>query len=347
MQANSGTGQFTISRSEDGGGFTDRLRLDNSGNLRVGDGLAIGNFTLDTYIFSNSTSGASLAQAVKGWTFRNNTTTDPVLTVNSVASQTADLFRTGINGTYKFRINKDSALDFVGQTTPGVSAAGEGRIYFDSGTNKFRCSEAGAAFVDCIGSGGGGGGSGTVTSVALALPGIFSVSGSPVTTSGTLTGTLATQSANWVFAGPSSGGAATPTFRALATADFPASGVAAASYTCTNLTVDSTGRITSATSGSCSGGGGGLPAATLVAANYTTLSTDWAISADATGAARTITLLSAASAGAGKIISVFKRDATVNTVSVNDGSVTHVIYAAGAGIQFISNGSIWVVHGTF
>lgn len=69
---------------------------------------------------------------------------------------------------------------------------------------------------------GGGGGSGTVTSVGLALPAIFSVSGSPVTNSGTLTGTLATQSANAIWAGPASGAAANPTFRALVGADLPA-----------------------------------------------------------------------------------------------------------------------------
>jgi len=67
-----------------------------------------------------------------------------------------------------------------------------------------------------------GAGSGTVTSVGLSLPSIFNVSGSPVTTSGTLTAILATQSANTVFAGPTSGGAATPTFRALVAADLPA-----------------------------------------------------------------------------------------------------------------------------
>lgn len=64
-------------------------------------------------------------------------------------------------------------------------------------------------------------GIGSVTSVALALPSIMSVSGSPVTSSGTLTGTLTTQSVNTLFAGPSSGAAATPTFRALVTADIP------------------------------------------------------------------------------------------------------------------------------
>jgi hypothetical protein len=68
-----------------------------------------------------------------------------------------------------------------------------------------------------------GGGSGTVTSVALTMPGIFSVAGSPVTTAGTLAVTLANQAANVVFAGPTTGGAAAPTFRALVTADLPAS----------------------------------------------------------------------------------------------------------------------------
>jgi hypothetical protein len=65
------------------------------------------------------------------------------------------------------------------------------------------------------------GGTGTVTSVGLSLPGIFTVSGSPVTTSGTLTGALATQAANTVWAGPSSGVAAAPTFRTLVAADIP------------------------------------------------------------------------------------------------------------------------------
>lgn len=67
----------------------------------------------------------------------------------------------------------------------------------------------------------GGGGTGTVTSVGLSLPAIFTVSGSPVTTNGTLSATLATQTANTVFAGPGTGAAAGPTFRALVAADIP------------------------------------------------------------------------------------------------------------------------------
>ncbi len=64
-------------------------------------------------------------------------------------------------------------------------------------------------------------GTGSVTSVALTMPAIFSVGGSPITTSGTLAVTLATETANTVFAGPTSGGAAAPTFRALVASDIP------------------------------------------------------------------------------------------------------------------------------
>ena len=66
--------------------------------------------------------------------------------------------------------------------------------------------------------------SGTVTSVALSLPSIFTVSGSPVTGSGTLTGTLATQAQKTFFAGPVSGANATPTFRVFALTDIPQGG---------------------------------------------------------------------------------------------------------------------------
>jgi len=66
-----------------------------------------------------------------------------------------------------------------------------------------------------------GTGLGSVTSVALALPDMFTVTGSPITTMGTFSVTLAGQNANLVFAGPASGSAAAPTFRALAASDIP------------------------------------------------------------------------------------------------------------------------------
>ena len=87
------------------------------------------------------------------------------------------------------------------------------------------------------------GGSGTVTSVGLSLPAIFSVSGSPVTTSGTLTAALATQLANLIWAGPVSGGAATPTFRAMVTADIPNDTVTYAKLQNISATLRVLGRI--------------------------------------------------------------------------------------------------------
>lgn len=73
-------------------------------------------------------------------------------------------------------------------------------------------------------------GSGSVTSVALAdgsAVSIFTISGSPVITAGTLTFTLNTEPANMVFAGPGSGSAAQPTFRSLVSADIPQINLAA------------------------------------------------------------------------------------------------------------------------
>lgn len=68
----------------------------------------------------------------------------------------------------------------------------------------------------------GGAGSGSVTRVGLTMPSSdFTVVGSPVTAAGTLVVTWASKAANLVFAGPTSGLAATPGFRQLIGADLP------------------------------------------------------------------------------------------------------------------------------
>src|SRR4051812_15643826 len=69
---------------------------------------------------------------------------------------------------------------------------------------------------------GGGVGLGTVLSVGLTAPAAeFSVAGSPVTTTGALAISKKNQNANLVWAGPTNGAAAQPTFRALVAADLP------------------------------------------------------------------------------------------------------------------------------
>jgi hypothetical protein len=101
----------------------------------------------------------------------------------------------------------------------GVSVllANEARVPAASGTTGHVWTKTAGGFAWQAPTGGG-----SVTSVALSLPAIFSVSGSPVTGSGTLAATLANQTARTFWAGPTSGGAAAPAFRALALTDLPA-----------------------------------------------------------------------------------------------------------------------------
>ena len=96
----------------------------------------------------------------------------------------------------------------------------------------------------------GGGGGGTVTSVAMTGDGIIfnaTVTGSPVTTSGTLLPVLLTQTKNTVLSGPTTGANATPTFRALVAADLPFVGpstIAAVAHMWLNSYTASTGAFT-------------------------------------------------------------------------------------------------------
>jgi len=88
-----------------------------------------------------------------------------------------------------------------------------------------------------------GGGGGTVTSVGMSGDGVVftsTVSGSPVTTSGTLgPQVLLSQGANTVFSGPASGTNAAPSFRKLTLADLPA-GVGVGTVTSVAFTGDGT-----------------------------------------------------------------------------------------------------------
>ena len=88
---------------------------------------------------------------------------------------------------------------------------------------------------------------GTVQSVALTAPSIFTVSGSPVTTTGTLDFALNTQAKNLVFAGPATGSDAAPTFRALAYADLPIVNYTEVASTSSTITAPTTS-VTASTS---------------------------------------------------------------------------------------------------
>lgn len=113
-----------------------------------------------------------------------------------------------------------NALNFVQLITANSSNSLPNPIVnFAAGSNIILSVNSNTLNIGSTASGSSGGG---ITSVALTVPAEFSVSGSPVTSSGTLAVTKATQSANVVWAGPTSGSAAAPAFRALVAADIPA-----------------------------------------------------------------------------------------------------------------------------
>jgi hypothetical protein len=92
-------------------------------------------------------------------------------------------------------------------------------------------------------------GAGSVISVGLALPpSVFSVTGSPVLTTGTLTGSFVVQNVNQVFAGPPTGSTGVPMFRALVAADIP-SGIPATATALQTLTTKPIGNTVDPTTG--------------------------------------------------------------------------------------------------
>lgn len=99
----------------------------------------------------------------------------------------------------------------LGGTGAPSGAAAAGSVYISSGGLWQYLSGAWSAV----------GGGGSVSSVGLSLPPIFSITGSPVTSAGTLAATLAGQAQNSVWAGPASGGSGLPAFRSLTGADLP------------------------------------------------------------------------------------------------------------------------------
>ena len=101
----------------------------------------------------------------------------------------------------------------IAASDPGSAIAGD--LYYNSVSNLIRYYNG--TIWSSVGSG-----SGTVTSIALAdSTGIFNITGSPVTTSGTLTlASLQSQAANTFLAAPN-GSSGAPTFRLIVAADVP------------------------------------------------------------------------------------------------------------------------------
>lgn len=111
-------------------------------------------------------------------------------------------------------------------TTVGIAYGGSGQTTANAALNAFLPSQVGNAGKVLQTDGTNTSwqavaGTGTVTYVGMTVPAELSVTPASITTTGTFAVTWATETANYVFAGPTTGTAATPTFRALVSADIP------------------------------------------------------------------------------------------------------------------------------
>lgn len=209
----------------------------------VGDSLATHRTAIDTKVDGSGTMNALAKFTPDGNTIGNADITAGATSIDlGAGTDTTDL-----NSTQNIIRNVvtvpgyPNSRDDSGSTTPL-------RPLYTSGTGSLRVAPIGSYDLEANPFGGNttlqgnldslyanSGGSGTVTSVGLTLPSQFTVTGSPVTTSGTLAGAWQNQAANTVLAGPTTGGAAAPTFRSLVAADITAGGGALGSGT-TNRT---------------------------------------------------------------------------------------------------------------
>lgn len=116
-------------------------------------------------------------------------------------------------------INSGSAsLTIIGASNAPVN--GGASVAIGSGSGGSVSGDPSAGWWIVLGAGASGGGSGTVRSVGMTAPAWLSVGGSPVTTSGTITLTGVSESANQVLASPI-GSSGVPGFRALVAGDIP------------------------------------------------------------------------------------------------------------------------------
>ena len=206
-----------------------------TGQTTYTDGqLLIGNTTGNTLAKSTLTAGTgiSISNGSGSITIANTlpslggtVTSVSVVTANGLAGTVATAtttpaitLSTTITGLLK---GNGTAISAATSGTDYAPATSGTSILYGNGSGGFSNVTIGSGISFVTGTLSATGSGGTVTSVGLSLPSIFTVSGSPVTGTGTLTGTFNTQTANYVFAGPTTGAAATPTFRALVAADIP------------------------------------------------------------------------------------------------------------------------------
>jgi hypothetical protein len=142
-----------------------------------------------------------------------------------------------------------------GGTGENITNLTAGAVWYTDGNTGFLQTQQGASGAVLRSNGAGAPtweivpGTGTVSSVGLSLPlSVFNVYNSPVTSTGTLIGDFIDQQANRIFAGPSTGANAVPTFRTLVNADLQHSTTTVGTTTLTlGGTVTTLGGLTSVT----------------------------------------------------------------------------------------------------
>lgn len=178
--------------------------------------------TLEFFVDSNSVTDGMSTGKIGFWagttTARENARIEALAV--SVSENAASLvFSTATGGTLteRMRILSTGTINVTGFTAAG------NKVVLADATGNLSALTVGtsAQFLRGDGTWQTPAGTGTVTSVALSLPAQFSVTGSPVTSSGTLTAAWANQASSLVFAGPVSGASAVPAFRALVAGDIP------------------------------------------------------------------------------------------------------------------------------
>lgn len=160
-------------------------------------------------------------------------------------------------------------------------------------------------------------GTGTVTSVGIALPSFFTVTGSPITTSGTLSASMSTQPAKTFLASPS-GSSGAPTFRSITSTDIDA------------LSPLSPVRVQTA------------------AGNVTAATTDKYIIINKTvSQVTTVTLPASPGTGREMYIKDAKGDAMMFPITVDgngstiDGLATYNIIVGGTSLRLVFDGTAW------